>query len=177
MRLLSFSVLLLNLHLSQLLTALTILRVEHDTLVRSSSLIRGAGEWLHERSPTKPAVPKPKISHKMAPVQPTKPGKPQNPAPAKPSATPSPTNSVIASNVPSATVPNLNVVRPTKPIDTCMLPTFVCEDDYDNIGGLEDETNLATRGLEKRGNTRRFDADIGNTVCWHWQLHRSILTF
>ncbi|KAH6613040.1 hypothetical protein C7974DRAFT_380748 [Boeremia exigua] len=161
MQLLSFSVLLLNLHLSQLLTALTIPRIEYDTSVRSSSLIGGAGEWLHQRSPTKPAVPKPKISQNVAPVQPKKPGKPQNPAPAKPSATPSPTKSVIASNVPSATVPNLNVVRPTRPIDTCMLPNFVCEDDYDNIGGLENGSNLATRGLEKRGNTRRFDADIG----------------
>ncbi|KAJ4985095.1 mutanase [Stagonosporopsis vannaccii] len=164
MQLLWFSVLLLNLHLSQLLTALTIPRIQHDTSLRSSSLIEGAGEWLHERSPTKPVVPKPKTSQQVAPVQPAKPLQSQKPAPAKPSVTSKPTKSVVASSVPSATMPNLNVVRPTTPVNTCMLPTLVCEDDYDNVGGLEDETNLATRGLEKRGNTRKFDADIGNMV-------------
>jgi hypothetical protein len=60
--------------------------------------------------------------------------------------------------------PTSKVTRPTTPIDTCKLPTVSCEDDYDNVGGLDEEVSQTKRALEKRGGTRDFKVDIGASV-------------
>jgi hypothetical protein len=101
----------------------------------------------------------PKIGSK--PVQPTKPQGPNSVAPLKP---PSGQTSPQPKDV---TAPTSKITRVTTPIDTCRLPFVRCEDDYDNIGGLEEEEASAANVLKKRGSAREYTAELGNSVGAH----------
>lgn len=102
----------------------------------------------------------PKIGSK--PVQPTKPQGPNSSAPLKP---PSGQTSPQPGDV---TAPTSKIIRVTTPIDTCRLPFARCEDDYDNIGGLEEEEEAsAANVLQKRGSAREYTAELGNSVGSH----------
>ena len=146
---------LMILGLALISNALTIPRASEKNLtpLHASTSTRN----LIQRSPAnpkQPPKPNPKPALGQAPAKP--PQKPtQAPTSAKATATPTPLK---------ASTPTFKIVRPTTPVDTCRLPNIVCEDDYDNTGGLEDESSLVARALDKRGSSREYEAPIGNMV-------------
>jgi hypothetical protein len=101
----------------------------------------------------------PKIGSK--PVQPTKPQSSNSAAPLKP---PSGQTSHQPGDV---AAPTSKVIRVTTPINTCRLPFVRREDDYENIGGLEEDEASVANTLEKRGSARKYNANLGNSVGTH----------
>jgi hypothetical protein len=44
---------------------------------------------------------------------------------------------------------------------------IICEDDYDNVGGLETDQITLARAVAKRGFTRSFEVEVSSAVIEH----------
>ncbi|KAG9197455.1 hypothetical protein G6514_001552 [Epicoccum nigrum] len=116
--------------------------------------MRYAVHTVHARSPAN-LNPASSPKKETKPVKESKPQSPSNAAPGNLPSRPKPQRPV------DSTTPTFKIIRVTTPIDTCRLPSVRCEDDYDNVGNLEEEDALVARALEKRGGTREYKAKLG----------------
>lgn len=85
---------------------------------------------------------------------------PKGSPPQKPPKSPASNKPSPIAQPPSKATPSFKVTRPKTPIDTYRVGEPICEDDCDNVDGLETDQIALARAVTKRGPTRSFEVRL-----------------